>query len=417
MEARLLYEELVAAAPAVRQPLLGWAKLEEADCNFSAALQLLDRIDATWPNDPFAMLTRAELLGRIKRYDDALAILDTLAQQEPLGKLRPAELSARGRLLDQIGRYDDAFLAFAEAKRLEREVIGYRYLDQKAELLINSLHRFITRSRLATMQRPKPRDDVAEPIFIIGFPRSGTTLVEQILSAHPQISAGGELPLINNIAQMMPRLLNSPLEYPDALAELWMGDQRDGLENLRDFYLQKINSMGIVNPGASWFTDKMPLNETHLGLIGLMFPRSPVIHVIRHPLDIMVSAMANIFTHGFYCGSALETAATHYMRVMKLVEHYLREVDLKYLAVRYEDLIGDQPTIVRSMLKFIGEQFDERCIRFEENRRYARTASYAQVTEKLHNRSRFRYRNYRRQLEPVVATLAPVIEQLGYNVE
>ena len=84
------------------------------------------------------------------------------------------------------------------------------------------------------------RTDVPQPIFILGFPRSGTTLVEQTLSAHPQIAAGDELPLINEITAIMPRMLNSPLGYPEALAELWMGDQREGLDNLRDYYLQKV---------------------------------------------------------------------------------------------------------------------------------------------------------------------------------
>jgi len=416
-EARALYEESAAAAPEVRQTLLGWARLEEADRDFAAASELLDRIDALWPNDPFAMLTRAELLGRMKQHDGALAMLEALAQRAPEGKLGAGEMVAKGRLLDQMALYDEAFAAFTEGKRLERESIGNRYLDQHAENLIGALRRFMTRSRIETMPRAGLRAEEAQPIFILGFPRSGTTLVEQTLSAHPRISAGDELPLVNEITHMMPRMLGSPLNYPDALAELWMGDQRQGMDNLRDYYLQKVSQMRIVDQGAAWFTDKMPLNETHLGLIALMFPQSPLIHVIRHPLDIMVSAMANIFTHGFYCGSALETAARHYVRVMDLVQHYQAEIDLNYLAVRYEDMVDDQPKVVRAMLDFIGEAFDERCLRFEENRRYARTASYAQVTEKLYDRSRFRYRNYRKHLEPVIPILRPVIERLGYTID
>ena len=134
--------------------------------------------------------------------------------------------------------------------------------------------------------------------------------MEQTLSAHPKIAAGDELPLINEITAIMPRMLASPLGYPEALAELWMGDQREGLDNLRDYYLQKVRQMGVLRQGATRFTDKMPLNETHLGLIALLFPEAPLIHVLRHPLDIMVSAFSNAFTHGFYCASDLETAAT-----------------------------------------------------------------------------------------------------------
>ena len=116
---------------------------------------------------------------------------------------------------------------------------------------------------------------MAQPIFIVGFPRSGTTMVEQTLTAHPRISAGDELPFINEITEIMPRMLNSPLAYPEALAELWMGDQLEGLDNLRDYYLQRARQLGRIGKGASWFTDKMPLNETHLGLIAPDLPAGP----------------------------------------------------------------------------------------------------------------------------------------------
>jgi hypothetical protein len=196
-----------------------------------------------------------------------------------------------------------------------------------------------------------------------------------------------------------------------------MGDQRAGLDNLRDYYLQKVAQMGVLTPQAAWFTDKMPLNETHLGLIALLFPQAPLIHVIRHPLDIMVSAISNHFTHGFFCASALETTALHYVRVMELVSKYRSEMALRYLPVRYEDMVADQERTVRLMLDFIGEPFDLRCLRFHENQRHARTASYAQVTQPLYARSIFRYKNYRKRLEPVIPILLPIIERLGYAVE
>lgn len=416
-EARTLYEESTAAAPEIKQTLMGWARLEEADRQFAAAGEKLDKMDALWPADAGVMMSRAVLLGREKRNDEALAVLDAVAKQNPDGRLGPNELLEKGRLLDQIGRYDEAFADFTEGKRLARERSGHQYLDQHAGELINRLRNFFVAGRLRTLPRAGARTDVPRPVFVLGFPRSGTTLVEQTLTAHPRIAAGDELPLINDITGIMPRMLNSPLAYPEALAELWMGDQRAGLDNLRDWYLQKVEQMGILTDGAAWFTDKMPLNETHLGLIALLFPESPMIHVIRHPLDIMVSAMSNHFTHGFFCANALETAATHYVRVMELVQHYRAEMALRYIPIRYEDMVDDQENTVRAILDFIGEPFDDRCLAFHENRRYARTASYAQVTEKLYDRSRFRYRHYRQHLEPAIEILRPSIERLGYSVD
>ena len=416
-EGRELYKESVAAAPDIRQTLLGWARLEEADRKFDAAGEILDRMEKQWPNDPGLLLSRAVLLGRMKRTDEALAVLDEMAKLNQNGRLGPNELAEQGRMLDQVGRYDEAFAAFDEGKRVARELSGHAYLDQQADNLITRMGGFFTAGRLQTLPRATVRTDVPQPIFVLGFPRSGTTLMEQTLSAHPKIVAGDELPLINDLTGLMPRMLNSPLGYPEALAELWMGDQREGLDNLRDYYLQKVQQMHILTEGATWFTDKMPLNETHLGLIALLFPEAPLIHVIRHPLDIMVSAVSNHFTHGFFCASALETAATHYVRVMDLVQKYRSEMALRYLPVRYEDMVTDQENTVRSVLDFIGEPFDPKCLQFHENQRYARTASYAQVTEKLYDRSRFRYRHYRAHLEPVIPILRPVIERLGYTVE
>ncbi len=409
-EARALYQESVDAAPEIKQTLLGWARLEEADREFAAAAEKLDKMDKLWPNDAAVMMSRAVLLGREKKNDEALAVLDAVAKQNPDGRLGPNELLEKGRLLDQMGRYDEAFADFAEGKRLARELSGHVYLDQQAQELTNRLRNFFVAGRLKTLPRAGVRTDVPQPIFVLGFPRSGTTLVEQTLTAHPRIAAGDELPLINDITHLMPRMLASPLGYPEAMAELWMGDQRAGLDNLRDWYLQKVEQMGILTEGAVWFTDKMPLNETHLGLIALLFPESPLIHVIRHPLDIMVSAMSNHFTHGFFCSNALETAATHYMRVMDLVQHYRSEMALRYMPIRYEEMVDDQEGTVRAILDFVGEAFDPRCLAFHENRRYARTASYAQVTEKLYDRSRFRHRHYLEHLKPA-------IERLGYSVD
>jgi tetratricopeptide (TPR) repeat protein len=432
-EARALYVESTATAPEIRETLLGWARLEEADRNFTAAAEILDRLDALFPNDPGSVLTRAVLLGRMKRPDDALALLDRQAPapgdgttqsgalgdalaSAPIG-LGPTELSEKGRLLDQLDRHDEAWAAFVEGKRLARELTGNAYMDQLAGDAVGRLRGFFIAGRLALLPRAGVRTDVPQPVFVLGFPRSGTTLVEQTLSAHPMISAGDELPLINDITNIMPRMLNSPLQYPEALAELWMGDHRDGLDNLRDYYLQKAAQMEVAEPGATWFTDKMPLNETQLGLIGLLFPASPLIHVIRHPLDVMISALSNHFTHGYFCATSLESAATHYVRVMDLVMHYRAEMALRYLPVRYDAMVTNQAETVRAILDFIGVPFDERCLSFHENRRYARTASYAQVTEPLYERSLNRYRHYRKHLEPVIPILQPTIERLGYTVD
>ena len=412
--ARVLYAESLEGAPNVLQTLLGAARLEEADRQLAAALALLDRAEAAHPGNPSIMLTRAVVLGRQKKAADAVAILDSMAAGD--AQLGASELLEKGRLLDQMGHYAEAFAAYEAGKARLREATGTVYLAAHAQQMAARLKGFFTAERLRTLPRAAVRADLAQPLFVLGFPRSGTTLTEQTLTAHPRIAAGDELPFIAEITNLMPRMLESPLSYPEALAELWMGDHRDDLNNLRDHYFRRVAQLGIVPEGAAWFTDKMPLNEFDLGLIALVFPQSPLIHVIRHPLDVVLSVFSNLLTHGYFCAYALESVAQHYALTMDLVEHYRREMNLRYLPVRYEDMVDDQEASIRRILTFIGESFDPRCLDFHENRRYARTASYAQVTEKLYDRSRFRYRHYLSQLQPVLPILAQVIERLGYTV-
>jgi hypothetical protein len=404
-ESRELYQQSVALDPNLFQTLYGWAQMEETDRNFARAAEPLDAAEKQSSGDPRVLLERAVLHGRVKAYDEAVATLEDIEKRHA-GGLGPLAESEKGVLLDKMGWHAEAFAAFSAGKRKLRELTGLAYQASEASALAERLKGFFVAGRLKIMPRAGLRSDVAQPIFIVGFPRSGTTMIEQTLSAHPRIAAGDELPVINELTRLIPRMLNSPLNYPEALSELWLGDHVEGLDNLRDYYLQRARQLGTMRDAADWFTDKMPLNETHLGLIGLIFPQAPIIHVLRHPLDVVLSVFSNHLTHGFLCAYDLMSIAQHYVLVSDLVEHYQREASLRYLAVRYEDVIDSQEEKVRDMLAFLGAPYDPRCLDFHENRRYARTASYAQVTEKLYDRSRYRYRAYRDQLGPVIPILS-----------
>ena len=414
-EAREFYSESVEAAPDVFQTLFGWGQLEEADGNFAAAKAKLDRAAQIRPDDPGLRVARATLHAREGKLAAALAELggDQIGASASAGSDSNALLE-KGRILDRLGRFDEAFVCFDEAKRLAREITGKRYLDQQAREIADRLRQFFVSDRLRLMPLASAREGSAQPIFIMGFPRSGTTLAEQALSGHPRISAGDELPFINELSDTLPRLFGSPLSYPEALAELWMGDNRRGPDALRDAYLQKAELRGIIKQGDTYFTDKMPLNEMHIGLISLIFPRSPLIHILRHPLDVVLSVYSHHLTHGYFCAFSLETIAQHYVLVMDLVHHYRAQMALRYLPVRYEDMVEDMSGSVRRMLDFVGESFDQRCVNFQDNRRLPHTPSYAQVKQSLYDRSRFRYRHYLKHLEPVVPILKPVMDRLGY---
>ncbi|MBP2293329.1 tetratricopeptide repeat-containing sulfotransferase family protein [Azospirillum rugosum] len=410
-EARRTYRRAAVLHPSIAQTWHGWAQTEDAARDLPAAQRLLDRARRLDPDHRGADTFAAALLARRGDPEQALAVLDTAAKRGA----DPDALLEKGRILDQMGRHDEAFAAFAAGKALLRRA-GHRYAEEEAVDLIARLAAFFVAPRLRLMPRPDKPAAGPQPVFIAGAPRSGTTLVEQILSCHPAVAAGDELPALGAVVRALPQTLGSPLGYPEALSELWMGDRRDGLERLRDAYLRDARKLVPVKPGHTLFTDKMPFNETHLGLIALMFPAAPVVHVLRHPLDVVLSMMGTNLTHGFHCANDVETAARHVLRVFDLVEHYRREMPLRYLPLRYEDLVREPEPAVRRLLGFLGLGFDRRCLRFEENRRYARTPSHALVAEKLYSRSIDRHRAYRTHLKPVIPILEPVIHGLGYSL-
>jgi tetratricopeptide (TPR) repeat protein len=409
-ESRALYKEVTDSVPGLAQAWIGWARMEEADRNFEVAADLLARVEKMAPGNIAVLRIRATVLARTGKNEESLALLETL------GRVNRDALLEKGRLLDKMGRHAEAWEAWTEAKAQTRKATGDSYRGEMAAKLVKTLRSFFTASRIELLPRATMREGAAQPIFILGFPRSGTTLLEQTLSSHSHIAAGDEIQLVHQLAGLLPRMFESPLPYPEALSELWMGDRRTGLDHLRDYYLQNVADLGILADGKRIFTDKMPLNETHLALIALMFPQAPLLQLRRHPLDVMISVFSNHMTHGYFCSYELESAARHYALIDGLVAHYRAQMELNYAEVRYEDLVTGQEATVRRVLGLAGVDFEPACLSFHENRRYARTASYAQVTEALYDRSIGRWEKYRSYLEPIMPILAPVIERHGYSV-
>lgn len=414
VEAREVFARLCAGAYRL-DVLILWADMEEQDRKFTQAGALLDRAETLSPGHPSVARMRAVVLDRLGEREQALALIES-EEQRPGAGFDPIRQRLKGQVLDRLGRYDEAFASFEALKRYQSQVMGLTYGEAEAGRLVSTLKRFYLPAVADSLPRATVASGRPQPLFVVGFPRSGTTLVEQMLASHPQVAGGGELPFILEAAQRSQTVLDSPSVYPFSLTELWLGDRAGELDLLRDLYLNRAQEMAISDPERAWFTDKMPLNETHLGLIHLLFPQSPVVHLLRHPLDVVLSVFFNGMTHGFNCAAALETAARHYVLIADLIQHYLSVLPVRYHAVRYEDLIDDQEGQARALLSFVGLPFDAEVLDFHRNPRAARTASYAQVTQPLYDRSRFRYRHYRKQLEPVIPILQPVIERLGYTI-
>ncbi len=409
-EAEPLLLQALHAQPDAAMTMAHLSRVYEAKRDLAQAFLWLERAETAGrrSGEDFTLL-RALYLANAGREQEAL----NLIERSPSRRAGPAMLD-RARLLDKLGRHDEAWPALIEAKTQLARDMGLAYDAAAVSAEFAALKAFFTPDRLARLPRAGKRASTPQPIFILGFPRSGTTLIEQMLSAHPEIAAGGELPFIHEWRTLIARLLPGDRPYPVKLAEAEAFDYHHLAGLMRDYYLGRAETYGLLRDNRPLFTDKMPLNDVHLPLIRLAFPEAAVIRMVRHPLDVAMSMLSHNLTHGYNSGYAIETIIAHMKAMHDLNTHYEALLPGAVLTVKYEDVVANQETETRRLLAHVGVAFDPATLRFHDNRRHAPTPSYAQVTKPLNNRSVGRWQAYRRQFAPYMDAIAPVIAALGY---
>jgi len=395
--------------------LLGLAKVAEFQSDFEQAWQCIEQMSHSESVRHDSLLLQAKLYRRQKHYDQALKCLEQCASENSQTISLASYWYERGRLHDKTKDYEQAMQAFQEANAIaRRNTPGYNHSD------VVSFHKklkvFFKRDRLTHLPVLDKDLQATQPLFILGFPRSGTSLTEKILTAHSQVNAGGELPFIQDLSISAKDILKSELDYPGCLMDLALGNQQSVISSMQADYLAKSNLRNLQDPNKKYFTDKMPLNENHLGLINSVFPRSPKIHVIRHPLDVVLSNFFTELTHGNFQAQDIRTAAQHYALTMEMVFHYRNELDSNYYPLHYERLVDDVKNEVKDLLSFVGLSFEKECLDFYQDKNHTKTASYAQVTQPLYDSSKFRYKPYLQYLDPAIEVLEPIIEKLGYKI-
>jgi Tfp pilus assembly protein PilF len=387
--------------------LAGWARLHEGRGNLRRAHELLDRAEAASSLEE-VNLQRSSLLSLEGRHAEALAIINAGKSLTGEGQL------ARGRLQERLGSFDAAWQDFVEGKRkIASEAGGLQYRGEPVQSLFSRLKGFFTRDILQRLPRAQLRADTPQPLFIIGFPRSGTTLVEQILCSHSAVRAGGELPFLSELPKLATDLLPSPESFPENLAQSWTADRSYAATMFRDFYLARAAHYGLGE--GTLFTDKMPFNEVYLPLLKMAFPEAKIVHVVRHPLDVSVSMLANTMPHGLNCGYRIEDITHHLAAVFDLFHHYRNEMELGEYVLRYESLVSGPAEETRKLLDYVGLPFEESCLRFYETRRRAPTPSLTHVSGKLDDRSIDRHEHYARYLQPYASRLSRIMGAYGYS--
>jgi tetratricopeptide (TPR) repeat protein len=310
---------------------------------------------------------------------------------------------ALGKALEDAGDWEQAFRHYAQANELRRQALVYD-ARENAEHVQRSKSLF-TREFFAA--RTGAGCTAPDPIFIVGLPRSGSTLLEQILSSHSAVEGTMELPdIISMVRALGGRKLRSDVsKYPEVLGSLQPAEFAAlGEQFLRQTRIQR-------KTDAPYFIDKMPNNFAHLGLIHLILPNAKIVDARRHPLGCCFSGFKQHFARGQKFSYSLEDIGRYYRDYVELMAHFDAVLPGRVHRVLYESVIDDPEGEVRRLLEYCGLPFEDRCLRFYENERAVRTASSEQVRTPIFREGLDHWRHFEPWLGPLKSALGPVLDQ------
>jgi len=298
-------------------------------------------------------------------------------------------LQLLGRLYDQAGDYDAAFTAFAQAKQTEPQTFVPANYARDIDALIRAF------SRTAIAALPRCSDTSPLPVFIACMPRSGSTLVEQVIHAHPQAWGGGESTLLHGALVGLPAALGVSLPYPSCVAAL----HPTAADTLARQYIQALRKLA---PVAERVTNKHLLNYLHLGMVAVLFPGARVIHVRRDRMDNGLACFMTSLSPAVMPWAAdLRHIGFAWRQYERLMAHWREVLAMDVLEVQYEDLVNDSQAQIRRIIDFSGLPWDERCLRFWEAERVVLTPSYDQVRRPIFRSALDRWRKYESHLGPL----------------
>lgn len=304
---------------------------------------------------------------------------------------------ALGKIYDDCGLYDEAFECYRQANEIHNA--GVSYSQDGVSLLTHSIIEVFTKDFLA--QPFASASDSPSPLFIVGMPRSGTTLMASMLSNHPSIGTAGELPTMNECVLRLPQLTGSVLPYPFAVKQI----TPEAASHLTYTYEQRLRrDIGLDVP---YVIDKHPLNFRHLGFIAMLFPKSKIIHCTRHPLDTALSNYFQRFSSQYAYSFDLRNIGHFYGEYAKLMAHWREVLPIQMLEVSYENMVTNTEKTARRALDFLRMEWDERCLAPHTNPYPVETASRWQVRQKIYQQSVGRWQHYEKHLAPLkVASVA-----------
>ena len=303
---------------------------------------------------------------------------------------------------DRTGRYDAAFdhlQAGCDAQFAKEPFDSERFSRSVDELI-----EVFSEDFFASL--PTPPSSSERPLFIVGMPRSGTTLIEQILASHSQVAAGGELSMLLQVGMQTQVLSANGKPYPYSVPGL----NDAARAQLAASYLENLDR---ISPDARRVTDKLPFNFMHLGLVALLFPNARIVHCSRAPMDNCLSCYFTSFADRIQFANDLQTLGRYYADYRRLMAHWRKVLPIQMFDIQYEDMVSETEAHIRALLAYCGLDWEDACMRFHETERGIKTPSRWQVRQPIYARSVERWRNYERQLAPLAAILAPFTGEAG----
>lgn len=313
---------------------------------------------------------------------------------------------ALGKALDDCSQFTEAFKFYQCGNEIRKREVPFdiEALSLHAQRIIATVDRtfFVSRTDFGC--------DSELPVFIVGMPRTGTTLIEQMLSAHPNFTGAGELMLINRTIQQLEFAGADNLKsaYPECLLDL----DRDATREMAVGYVEALERYG-TDASVSRISDKMPYNFFHLGLVRLLFPKARIIHCLRHPLDTCLSAYFNYFPGGLDFTYSQQDLVDFYAIYRKLMEHWREVAGIEFIDVRYEDLVADPKAQLGEVLAYLNLEWNADVLNFHKDKSSVRTLSAWQVRQPIHRSSDGRYHDYEQHLGPLIDGLTEYVKE--YN--
>ena len=375
--ARKMYERALEVDADYVPALFNLAGLFEETGERLSATEIYERLLADDPRH-FESLARLAHATKFAAADDPLIgrLTDAVVQASDDPIASEGLYFALGKALDEVARFDEAFAAYSAANALVRQrgqsydaAVTAQAFDQLIGLFDNG------------WIESKATESGAAPIFVCGMFRSGSTLVEQMLGAHPEITSGGELDLL-------PWLIARNLApYPQRVSNVSSNE----LQRIGDEYLSMSRELF---PDATNLIDKRPDNFLHLGLVKAMFPRARIVYTKRDRLDNCLSVFFQHLDSNLSYASGLESAADYYDQHVRLMDHWIACFGDDVFTVEYDELVQSPEPVLRELVQFLGLDWDERCLDFQRSGDSVKTASIWQVREGVHQQSSGRWRNY-----------------------